>query len=79
LRFKPQQHALVALGYVLTENRTEAEELHATDYVRWLRPQLLKPPSRGPWKNSLPRILATLEALGKAQREADGEAVRWRA
>jgi hypothetical protein len=30
---------------------------------------------RGPWKNSLPRILATLEALGKAQREA----VRWRA
>jgi hypothetical protein len=34
---------------------------------------------RGPWKNSLPRILETLEALGKAQREADGEAVRWRA
>jgi hypothetical protein len=34
---------------------------------------------RGPWKNSLPRILATLEALGKAQREADGAAERWRA
>ncbi len=34
---------------------------------------------RGPWKNSLPRILATLEALGKAQREADGATERWRA
>jgi hypothetical protein len=34
---------------------------------------------RGPWKNSLPRILATLEALGKAQREADDAAERWRA
>jgi hypothetical protein len=34
---------------------------------------------RGPWKNSLPRILQTLEALGKAQREADGATERWRA
>jgi hypothetical protein len=34
---------------------------------------------RGPWRNSLPRILETLEALGKAQREADGAAQRWRA
>jgi hypothetical protein len=34
---------------------------------------------RGPWKNSLPRIVATLEALGKAQREVDGTMERWRA
>jgi hypothetical protein len=34
---------------------------------------------RGPWKNSLPRILATLEALGKAQREAVGTTEHWRA
>jgi hypothetical protein len=27
---------------------------------------------RGPWKNSLPRILATLEALGKAQSDGAG-------
>jgi hypothetical protein len=30
---------------------------------------------RGPWKNSLPRILQTLEALGKAQSDGAG----WRA
>jgi hypothetical protein len=34
---------------------------------------------RGPWKSSLPRILATLEALGKAHSEADGAAECWRA
>jgi hypothetical protein len=34
---------------------------------------------RGPWKNSLPRILATLEALGKAQRDGDSATERWRA
>ncbi len=34
---------------------------------------------RGAWKNSLPRILATLEALGKAQSQADGALARWRA
>jgi hypothetical protein len=27
---------------------------------------------KGPWKKSLPRILETLEALGRAQREGDG-------
>ena len=31
--------------------------------------------SKGPWKKGLPRILETLEALGRARREADG----WRA
>jgi hypothetical protein len=30
---------------------------------------------RGPWKRSLPRILETLEALGRARREGGG----WRA
>ena len=30
---------------------------------------------KGPWKKGLPRILETLEALGRARREADG----WRA
>ena len=30
---------------------------------------------RGPWKKSLPRILDTLEALGRARREGEG----WRA
>ena len=30
---------------------------------------------RGPWKRSLPRILATLEALGRSRRDGDG----WRA
>lgn len=30
---------------------------------------------RGPWKRGLPRILETLEALGRARREGDG----WRA
>ena len=30
---------------------------------------------RGPWKKSLPRILETLEALGRARREDAG----WRA
>jgi hypothetical protein len=34
---------------------------------------------RGPWKNSLPRILATLEALGKAQSDGTGAALSWRA
>lgn len=28
--------------------------------------------SRGAWKKSLPRILETLEALGRARREGDG-------
>jgi hypothetical protein len=28
--------------------------------------------SRGAWKKSLPRILDTLEALGRARREGDG-------
>ena len=27
---------------------------------------------RGPWKKSLPRILDTLEALGRARREGEG-------
>ncbi|MDB5779018.1 MAG: hypothetical protein JWP93_1383, partial [Polaromonas sp.] len=27
---------------------------------------------RGPWKKSLPRILDTLEALGRARREGAG-------
>ena len=27
---------------------------------------------KGPWKKSLPRILETLEALGRARREGDG-------
>lgn len=27
---------------------------------------------RGPWKRSLPRILETLEALGRARREGAG-------
>lgn len=27
---------------------------------------------RGPWKKGLPRILETLEALGRARREGDG-------
>ena len=30
---------------------------------------------KGPWKKGLPRILETLEALGRARREVDG----WRA
>ena len=30
---------------------------------------------RGPWKKSLPRILDTLAAVGRARREGDG----WRA
>jgi hypothetical protein len=33
---------------------------------------------RGPWKNSLPRILATLEALGKAQRDGADAVQSWR-
>ncbi len=28
--------------------------------------------SRGAWKKSLPRILETLEALGRARREGSG-------
>ena len=32
---------------------------------------------KGPWKNCLPRILETLEALGRARREGDGN--DWRA
>ena len=27
---------------------------------------------KGPWKKGLPRILETLEALGRARREGDG-------
>lgn len=27
---------------------------------------------KGPWKKSLPRILETLEALGRARREGEG-------
>ena len=30
---------------------------------------------KGPWKKDLPRILETLEALGRARRESSGE---WR-
>lgn len=33
---------------------------------------------RGPWKRSLPRILETLEALGRARREDVGGKVLWR-
>ena len=32
---------------------------------------------KGPWKKGLPRILETLEALGRARREGDGD--DWRA
>jgi len=35
--------------------------------------------SRGAWKKSLPRILDTLEALGRAQQTAVNGEVRWRA
>jgi hypothetical protein len=34
---------------------------------------------RGPWKKSLPRILETLEALGRARRGETGGADIWRA
>ena len=34
---------------------------------------------RGPWKKSLPRILETLEALGRARREETGGTEIWRA
>ena len=34
---------------------------------------------RGPWKKSLPRILETLEALGRARREETGGTDVWRA
>jgi hypothetical protein len=34
---------------------------------------------RGPWKKSLPRILETLEALGRARREEAGGTETWRA
>ena len=33
---------------------------------------------RGPWKRSLPRILETLEALGRARKEEVGGKVLWR-
>ena len=33
---------------------------------------------RGPWKKSLPRILETLEALGRARRQGDGGVECWR-
>ena len=33
---------------------------------------------RGAWKTSLPRILETLEALGKAQRNGDDSQASWR-
>ena len=33
---------------------------------------------KGPWKKGLPRILETLEALGRARREeADADGVNW--
>ena len=34
---------------------------------------------RGAWKKSLPRILETLEALGRARKEQDGKGALWRA
>ena len=33
---------------------------------------------RGPWKRSLPRILETLEALGRARKEEVGGKILWR-
>ena len=33
---------------------------------------------QGPWENGLPRILETLEALGRARREAVGGCDGWR-
>ena len=33
---------------------------------------------KGPWKKSLPRILETLEALGRARRETVGIETVWR-
>jgi len=33
---------------------------------------------KGPWKKGLPRILETLEALGRARREGDGLTESWR-
>jgi len=33
---------------------------------------------RGPWKKSLPTLLQTLEALGRAQAVATGGEVAWR-
>ena len=32
---------------------------------------------RGPWKKSLPTLLYTLEALGRAHAKGEGEARRW--
>jgi hypothetical protein len=34
---------------------------------------------KGPWKKGLPRILETLEALGRARREGEGVEQGWRA
>ena len=34
---------------------------------------------QGPWKKGLPRILETLEALGRARRESVGGTESWRA
>ena len=34
--------------------------------------------SRGAWKKSLPRILETLEALGRARRDGEGKGEGWR-
>jgi hypothetical protein len=34
---------------------------------------------KGPWKKGLPRILETLEALGRARREGAGAEQVWRA
>ena len=34
---------------------------------------------KGPWKKGLPRILETLEALGRARREETGGTEIWRA
>ena len=32
---------------------------------------------KGPWKRGLPRILDTLEALGRARQEGDGKNTLW--
>jgi hypothetical protein len=57
-------------------------QVKAVAHVLQSAPQALSLPEieahfkgRGPWKNSLPRILETLEALGKAQTHG----ARWRA
>jgi hypothetical protein len=34
---------------------------------------------KGPWKKGLPRLLETLEALGRARLEGTGKKAGWRA